>query len=112
MPGFRSLLARIFRLRRARNSPKMQELLAQQRVELEHLRRGHVRWPKAGEVYELQHDATLDYLTHWRAPFTGGGKAEVKAGTRIVVEVFPEALAGGATAGASPIILLPGKGKI
>ena len=42
-----------------------------------------VRFPRPGEVYELINDAEISYVTHWSAPFTGGGKGVLRRGTRI-----------------------------
>ena len=56
------------------------------------------RFPRHGDVYESLRDITVRYLTHWRAPFTGGGSGALPAGTRVRVEVHftdePVAVAG------------------
>jgi hypothetical protein len=43
------------------------------------------RFPRPGEIYELIGDAEISYVTHWSAPFTGGGKGLLRQGTRIRV---------------------------
>jgi hypothetical protein len=45
--------------------------------------RSWARFPRPGEVYELVADAEISYLTHWGAPFTGGGKGMLPKGTRV-----------------------------
>ena len=45
--------------------------------------RSWARFPRPGEVYELIGDAEISYLTHWGAPFTGGGKGMLRPGTRV-----------------------------
>jgi hypothetical protein len=47
------------------------------------------RFPRDAEVFEAQADLKLDYLTHWSAPFTGGGSCVIRKGTRIRVSVPP-----------------------
>jgi hypothetical protein len=47
--------------------------------------RSWARFPRPGEVYELIGDSEISYVTHWRAPFTGGGKGMLQKGTRIRV---------------------------
>lgn len=45
------------------------------------------RFPRDRELFEAQRDLHIDYLTHWAAPFTGGGKCMIRKGTRIRVSV-------------------------
>lgn len=45
--------------------------------------RSWVRFPHPGEIYELIEDAEISYLTHWSAPFTGGGKGLLRKGTQV-----------------------------
>ncbi len=45
------------------------------------------RFPENGDIYEAIEDVEIEYLTHWRVPFTGGGECILKAGTKIRVEV-------------------------
>jgi hypothetical protein len=47
------------------------------------------RFPRKGDLYESKCDQTVDYLTDWRAPFTGGGKAVLFKGERIWVDNDP-----------------------
>jgi len=46
------------------------------------------RFPSHGEVYEALHDVQVRFVTHWRAPFTGGGSGLLPAGSRVRVEVY------------------------
>ena len=41
------------------------------------------RFPRPGEIYELTNDAEISYVTHWGAPFTGGGRGILRRGTRV-----------------------------
>jgi hypothetical protein len=45
------------------------------------------RFPRNGDIYEALEDMPIRYLTHWRAPFTGGGTGALRKGTRVRVEV-------------------------
>jgi hypothetical protein len=47
--------------------------------------RAWARFPKPGEVYELLEDAEVSFVTHWDAPYTGGGKGKLRKGSRIRV---------------------------
>lgn len=49
------------------------------------LLRPWARFPRDGEVYVATGDFPVSFLTHWRAPFTGGGKGVLPRGTRIRV---------------------------
>jgi len=42
-------------------------------------------YPKGGEVYEAIQDIQISYLTHFMAPFTGGDKAKLFKGERVIV---------------------------
>jgi hypothetical protein len=43
------------------------------------------RFPCEGDVYEAREDFEVPYMTSWRAPFTGGGKALLKRGDQIEI---------------------------
>jgi hypothetical protein len=43
------------------------------------------RFPRRGDVYEALEDFEVSYMTSWRAPFTGGGKALLKRGDQIEI---------------------------
>lgn len=45
------------------------------------------RFPLDGEHYETVDSVDVDYLTHWQAPYTGGGKGKLIKGTRVRVVV-------------------------
>ena len=45
------------------------------------------RFPRDGDIFEAVQDTPVDYLTHWRAPFTGGGSGVLPAGTKFRVLV-------------------------
>jgi len=50
-----------------------------------------MRFPRKGDVYETLEDMTVDYMTSWLGPSTGGGTAILKAGERVlVVQVGPD----------------------
>src|SRR4051794_23014312 len=49
--------------------------------------RSWARFPRPSEVYELLADAEISYMTHWSAPFTGGGKGLLRKGTRVRISV-------------------------
>lgn len=58
------------------------------------LLRPWARFPRDGEVYIAVGDFNVSFLTHWRAPFTGGGEGVLPGGTRIYVHVSdPEPIA-------------------
>ena len=44
------------------------------------------RFPEKGDVYESLKDQTVDYLTAWAAPCTGGGKGTLLKGELIWVD--------------------------
>jgi hypothetical protein len=52
------------------------------------LLRPWARFPLDGEVYEALEDTRVAFLTHWRAPFTGGGGGILPKGTQVRVKVF------------------------
>jgi len=57
------------------------------------LLRPWARFPLDGEIYETLEDHEVSFVTHWRAPFTGGGKGILPKGTRVRVHVCdPEPL--------------------
>jgi len=47
--------------------------------------KGSLDYPRGGEVYEALQDTQISYLTHFMAPFTGGDKAIIQKGERIMV---------------------------
>ncbi len=51
------------------------------------LLRPWARFPRDGEVYAAIGDFNVSFLTHWRAPFTGGGEGVLPSGTRVRVHV-------------------------
>jgi hypothetical protein len=55
--------------------------------EREQLKKSGARFPVNGEIYEAIHDVEIGCLTHWRAPFTGGQRVLLPAGTKLRVEV-------------------------
>ena len=48
-----------------------------------------VRFPQKGDVYEALSDMTVSYMTAWRAPYTGGGKASLLKGERVWIDTEP-----------------------
>jgi hypothetical protein len=48
-----------------------------------------VRFPKKGDIYESLQDIKVNYLTSWRAAFTGGGEAVLKRGEKIKIDRDP-----------------------
>lgn len=42
-------------------------------------------YPKGGEVFEAIHDIQISYLTHFMAPCTGGGKAKLLKGEKLII---------------------------
>ena len=58
------------------------------------LLRPWARFPRDGEIYEAMEDFRVSFVTHWSAPFTGGGDGILPKGTRVRVRVFdPEPVA-------------------
>jgi hypothetical protein len=55
-----------------------------------------------GDVFEALEDTPVSFVTHWRAPFTGGGAGEIPKGTRVRVLALNEAPAA-ATVYARPL---------
>jgi hypothetical protein len=51
------------------------------------LLRSWARFPVDGDVYEALDDTPILFLTHWRAPFTDGGRGTLPKGTRVRVKV-------------------------
>jgi len=50
-----------------------------------------IRYPKTNDIYQAAEDVEIGYMTHWLAPFTGGGNAILPKGEKIQVnEVFME----------------------
>ncbi|MEW5736501.1 MAG: hypothetical protein AB1921_16775 [Thermodesulfobacteriota bacterium] len=48
-----------------------------------------IRFPQKGDLYESKKNQTIQFLTAWAAPFTGGGEAELRKGERIWVHSAP-----------------------
>lgn len=46
----------------------------------------NTRYPKKGDVYESLEDQTVNYLTAWAAPFTGGGKGTLLKGELVWID--------------------------
>ena len=44
-----------------------------------------IRFPKTGEIYEAIDNLTVEYVTAYLAPFTGGGRAALPRGERVRV---------------------------
>jgi len=44
-----------------------------------------IRYPRAGEVYEANDDFAIQYLTSYRAPYTGGGSSVLPKGEHVRV---------------------------
>jgi hypothetical protein len=44
-----------------------------------------IRFPKVGDVYEAIADVEIAFLTHYRAPFTGGARTMFPRGERVRV---------------------------
>jgi O-acetyl-ADP-ribose deacetylase (regulator of RNase III) len=42
-------------------------------------------YPNGGEVFEAVHDVKISYLTHFMAPYTGGDKANLLKGERVII---------------------------
>lgn len=47
------------------------------------------RFPKKGDLYESKIDQNIDFMTHWSAPFTGGGNGTLHKGEQIWVNGEP-----------------------
>lgn len=48
-----------------------------------------IRFPEKGDIYESLKDQTVDYLTAWAAPCTGGGKGILQKGEQVWVNHDP-----------------------
>lgn len=44
------------------------------------------RFPQKGEMYEALKDMTVDYITEWAAPYSGGGEANLITGEQIWID--------------------------
>jgi hypothetical protein len=51
------------------------------------LLRPWARFPVDGDVYEALEDTPVKFLTHWRAPTTGGGEGTLPKGTKVRVNI-------------------------
>ena len=47
------------------------------------------RFPRHGDVYESMEDQDVEFTTHWKAPYTGGGMGRLLKGERVRVEMMP-----------------------
>ncbi|MCA1819795.1 MAG: hypothetical protein LC620_07090 [Halobacteriales archaeon] len=47
-----------------------------------------VRFPRDGDTYEALEDVEVNFLTHWKAPFTGGGTGVLPKGTKVRVSAM------------------------
>jgi len=47
------------------------------------------RFPKKGDVYKVEKDLEVTYMTSWAAPYTGGGKTMIHKGERFWVDSDP-----------------------
>lgn len=52
------------------------------------LLRPWARFPVNGDIYEARQETPISFLTHWQAPFTGGGEGVLPQRTRVRVTVF------------------------
>ncbi|MGH9807842.1 MAG: hypothetical protein ACRD9W_11375 [Terriglobia bacterium] len=50
--------------------------------------RAWARFPKDDEVFEAVAEVEVSYITYYRAPYGGGGKGKLPAGTRVQVHVL------------------------
>ena len=73
-------------LKRRDRRPSMEEIEWARAYEQDQLR-AWARFPRPGDIYEAVRDVQLAYVTHWRAPFTGGGECVFPAGARLAVLV-------------------------
>lgn len=47
------------------------------------------RFPQKGDLYESKTDQTIEFLTSWAAPFTGGGESTILKGEKIWISSDP-----------------------
>lgn len=47
------------------------------------------RFPKKGDLYQSKFDQTIDYLTAWSAPYTGGGTTKLFKDEKIWIDSEP-----------------------
>lgn len=47
------------------------------------------RFPRQGDVYEAITDVSVNYLTWWTRPYTGGGEVRLRSGDKVVVSRTP-----------------------
>jgi hypothetical protein len=52
------------------------------------LLRPWARFPIEGDIYEACQETPISFLTHWKAPFTGGGDGHLPKGTLVRVTVL------------------------
>jgi hypothetical protein len=45
-----------------------------------------MRFPRKGDIYEALEDMTVEYMTSWKAPYTGGGEGILKKGDRVIMK--------------------------
>lgn len=70
-------------LRSSLGSPEMDWARAYERS----LLRPWVRFPRDGDIYEALDETPVQFMTQWRAPFTGGGSGTIPKGTKVRVFV-------------------------
>ncbi len=84
--GWCKTIEALFKERRKHSGQEIEWARAYER---EQLKEKGARFPMSGEIYEAVHDVEVSCMTHWRAPFTGGKKVILPAGTKIKVEGHP-----------------------
>ena len=47
------------------------------------------RYPQKGDLYESKIDQTIEFMTAWEAPFTGGGESKLFKGEKIWISSDP-----------------------
>jgi hypothetical protein len=47
------------------------------------------RFPKKGDLYQAKFEQTIDFLTAWSAPYTGGGTANIYKGEQVWIDSDP-----------------------
>ena len=71
--------------RSSMGSPEVDWALAYERSQIPM----NMRFPRKGDVYEVLTDMSVDYMTSWAAPFSGGGAGILKRGDRVIVDREP-----------------------
>lgn len=86
-PGWNKTVSDLFRESQKSRGPVGPPETEWARAYERSLLRPWARFPRDGEVFEALGDTRVHYLTHWRAPFTGGGEGVLPKGTQIRVKV-------------------------